>query len=80
MHPGHSTVYIQGVYRVSMLAFAGLLSSAAREAGIKLPPEELLDDPDESWDSDEYPHFTVFCNLQLAGMATAAPKPGHIQS
>lgn len=49
-----------------MIAFEGMLVEAAEQAGIKVPPEELLDaDPGEGFDPMEYPHFHVFCALQL---------------
>jgi hypothetical protein len=44
-----------------MLAFPGMLVDAAKQAGIKTPPN-----PDDfSKVKDEYPHFYVFCELQL---------------
>lgn len=44
-----------------MMAFPGMLISACEKAGIKCPS-----DPDNGdWDRDEYPHFAVFCALQL---------------
>lgn len=42
-----------------MLVFPGMLVAAATEAGMKVPP-----DPD-NFDSGQYPHFRVFCNMQL---------------
>jgi hypothetical protein len=43
-----------------MMAFAGMLVEAAEQAGMKVPP-----DPDE-FVPTEFPHFHVFCNVQLA--------------
>ncbi len=43
-----------------MLAFPGMLVSAAEKAGMKVPP-----DPDE-YDPNQYPHFYVFCTAQLS--------------
>lgn len=44
-----------------MIAFAGMLTEAGRQAGMKVPH-----DPDgEDWIPDEYPHFDVFCKMQL---------------
>lgn len=45
-----------------MLAFESLIAQAATDAGMKTPPGELLD---EEWSAEEYPHFRVFCNIQL---------------
>lgn len=42
-----------------MMAFAGMLIGAAQEAGMTIP-----DDPDD-FHSDEFPHFHVFCAVQL---------------
>lgn len=42
-----------------MMAFPGMLVSAAERAGIKVP-----DDPD-NYDKTKYPHFAVFCTAQL---------------
>jgi hypothetical protein len=45
-----------------MIAFPGMLVSAAVRAGIKVP-----DDPDKFNEvRDQYPHFYVFCVTQLA--------------
>jgi hypothetical protein len=43
-----------------MMAFPGMIAEAARQAGMKTPPE-----PDGKWSPDEYPHFHVYCNVQL---------------
>lgn len=42
-----------------MLAFPAMLVTAAENAGITVP-----DDP-ENYDSDAFPHFSVFCLSQL---------------
>ena len=42
-----------------MMAFPGMLIGAAKEAGMKAPK-----DPD-NFDRDKYPHFFVFCKVQL---------------
>lgn len=43
-----------------MMAFAGMLVGAAKQAGMKTP-----EDPDEGFDPKEYPHFDIFCTVQL---------------
>lgn len=48
-----------------MLAFAGMIAKAAEDAGIKVPNE-----PDGDFDKDEFPHFAVFCNVQLCRAMT----------
>ncbi len=47
-----------------MLAFPGMIAPAAEEAGIKVP-EDL-----EEYKAIEYPHWAVFCRVQLG-----APMP-----
>jgi hypothetical protein len=42
-----------------MLAFQSMLVPAAKEAGMKVPPDELLDEED-AWNKNDYPHFFVF--------------------
>ena len=42
-----------------MKAFPQMIAKAAEDAGIKLPPD--LD----SFDPEEYPHWLVFCRMQL---------------
>jgi hypothetical protein len=42
-----------------MMVFPEMLVDAAKQAGMKTP-----DDPDQ-FDANEYPHFQVFCNVQL---------------
>jgi len=42
-----------------MIASPGMLVPAAKNAGIKTPP-----DPNE-FDSEKYPHFHVLCIMQL---------------
>lgn len=44
-----------------MLVFSSLLESAAKAAEMKVP-----DNPDGyDWSPDDFPHFHVFCNVQL---------------
>jgi len=43
-----------------MMAFPGMLATAAEKAGMKVPP-----DPDGEWKVEEYPHFNIFCVVQL---------------
>jgi hypothetical protein len=45
-----------------MLMFPGMIADAARAAGMKVPDEP---DIDGSWDPNDYPHFYVFCGVQL---------------
>jgi hypothetical protein len=42
-----------------MLAFPGMLIEAAKQAGMKIPPDA------DDFDANEYPHFQVFCLTQL---------------
>lgn len=42
-----------------MLAFPGMLVGPASRAGMKVPPNP------EDFDRDQYPHFFVFCAVQL---------------
>lgn len=43
---------------------------------MKVPPNELLDsDGDESaWDKEDYPHFFIFCQLQLGRSMSSADQ------
>ncbi len=43
-----------------MMVFPGMIAEAAEKANMKVPP-----DPNGEWDEKEYPHFNVFCNVQL---------------
>jgi len=43
-----------------MLVFPGMIAESARQAGMKVPA-----DPDGKWSPEDYPHFHVFCNMQL---------------
>jgi len=43
-----------------MMIFPGVIAEAAEKAGMKVPP-----DPDGKWDENEYPHFNIFCDVQL---------------
>jgi hypothetical protein len=42
-----------------MIAFDEMLVKPAEEAGIKVPSDL------ENYDANEYPHWKVFCNVQL---------------
>ena len=42
-----------------MIAFPAMLLKPAEEAGMKVPPDA------GNFDVKEYPHFQVFCNVQL---------------
>lgn len=44
-----------------MLAFPSMIAEAATKAGIKVP-----EDPDSDFNRAEFPHFIVFCTVQLA--------------
>lgn len=44
-----------------MMVFPSQIASAAEQAGMKVP--EDLDA--EEFDCEKYPHFAVFCNVQL---------------
>lgn len=48
-----------------MLAFPSMLTSAAKNADMAVP-----DNPD-NYNPDEFPHFHVFCNMQLGVAMTA---------
>ena len=41
------------------MAFPGMLVSAAEKAGMQVPPNP------NDFDADAYPHFQVYCNVQL---------------
>ncbi len=43
-----------------MIVYPGMLVTAAEQAGMKVPPN-----PDGEWSKDEYPHFNIFCLVQL---------------
>lgn len=43
-----------------MMAFPSMISGAAHDAGMKVPP-----DPDSDFDKNEYVHFWVYCQMQL---------------
>lgn len=45
-----------------MMIFPGMLVGAAKDAGMKVP--ENADD-DKSWKIEDYPHFGIFCTVQL---------------
>lgn len=44
----------------AMMAFPSMIAGAAKRAGMKVP-----DDPDGEYSREEFPHFWVFCTLQL---------------
>jgi hypothetical protein len=44
-----------------MMVFPGMIAKAAEKAGMKVPA-----DPDGKWKPKDFPHFHVFCNVQLA--------------
>jgi hypothetical protein len=46
-----------------MLIFPSMLCTAAREAGIPVPPSDVLDDPDQF--KETHPQFFVLCATQL---------------
>lgn len=43
-----------------MIVFPHMLENAAKEAGMTVPPDA------EDFNGDEFPHFRVFCEAQLA--------------
>jgi len=45
-----------------MMAFPSMLAKPARDAGMKTP---VFEGEDDDFDSDKFPHFAVFCNIQL---------------
>lgn len=49
-----------------MILFAGMLIPAAVDAGMKVPAQEDLDEENLEVLRDEFPHFYVFCQMQLA--------------
>jgi hypothetical protein len=49
-----------------MLAFPGMLTEPAKRAGIKVPPNP------EDYDKNKYPHFAVFCSMQLGRRMSSA--------
>lgn len=53
-----------------MLIFASFIARAAREAGMKTP---TFEHKKEEWDEDEFPHFAVFCKIQL-GRSMSSPS------
>lgn len=48
-----------------MMAFPSMIEDAAREAGMKIP-----DDVEAEFDPNEFPHWHVYCNLQLGRAVT----------
>lgn len=47
-----------------MIAFPSMLASAAIKAGMKVPPEDRLEG-DLDGIKEEFPHWFVYCMLQL---------------
>lgn len=43
-----------------MISNPRMIEQAARDAGMKVPP-----DVTEDYDKEEYPHWAVYCTLQL---------------
>jgi len=48
-----------------MIAYAGMLLEPARQAKMKVPQESMIDERDLSPLREHYPHFFVYCMLQL---------------
>lgn len=46
-----------------MFAFPSMLTRAAEQAGMKAPSDEDADS--DNFNKEDYPHFWVFCLLQL---------------
>lgn len=46
-----------------MMAFPSMIAAAARQAGMKVPDDKQIEE--DSWRPTEFPHFAVFCNVQL---------------
>jgi hypothetical protein len=58
-----------------MICIPEMLAQVASEAGIKVPEHMLrrgLDEP-RGWNPKEYPHWSVYCNMQLGA---PMPTPG----
>lgn len=53
-----------------MMVFPSMLVPAAQSAGMKAPTEKEMDKFEKNWNNqkmkEKYPHFWVFCTLQLA--------------
>lgn len=50
-----------------MIIYPSQIIKAAENAGMKVP---ILDKKDESFLAEEFPHFHVFCNVQLGCAVT----------
>lgn len=48
-----------------MIAFASMLIRPAEEAGMKCPTYQALKDKNDEFNPEKFPHFAVFCNVQL---------------
>jgi hypothetical protein len=46
-----------------MIAFPSMLVGPAKSAGMKVPPDDKVDEFQKI--KDEFPHFFVFCLIQL---------------
>lgn len=55
-----------------MIAFPSLLVAPCRKFGIKTPPNS-----DYGFDATIYPHFAVFCNIQLARPMVSSTEHWH---
>ena len=51
-----------------MLVYEGMIAEAAKLAGMEVPPDDQLD---TDWDREKYPHFHVYCSVQLGRPLTA---------
>lgn len=43
-----------------MIMFPEMIAQAAEKAGMLVPP-----DANGEWNPEEYPHFSIFCDVQL---------------
>jgi hypothetical protein len=58
------SLWIRILFRIyGMIVFPGMLVKAAKKAGMKVPEDP---DNDTTWSAEDFPHFHVFCNVQLA--------------
>lgn len=54
-----------------MFAFPGMLIGAAEKAGMKVPEDA------DNYEKEDYPHFWVFCTLQLGVPIEQWDAPWH---
>lgn len=48
------------------MAFPNMLATAAEQAGMKVPSGKGVNlDDYGTWDKEAYPHFFIYCQLQL---------------